>query len=653
MKLSRLLVGVITLLWAVVFFATLYTVIQNTRGYLVQQMEAHAQDTATSLGLSITQSKSFDDPIAIELMTSAIFDRGYYSEIKVKRANGQEVFSKKVDIAVADVPQWFVDSFSLPAPRMSAAVMDGWVKAADIEVLSHPGHAYRDLWEIAKHSFWVLLAVAIVSLVVVVVVLRAALRPLDDMEAQAIDISKRKFTILKKLPWARELHRISIALNSMCLSVERMLQEQTELADKMRKKAYVDHVTGLMNRNDFSEQLTHLLGASTKFAQGVLVVVRIRGFMGFNERNGRPAGDALLKRTADLLRGVADANPKSLLAKLDGPEFALVVPDVPEADVAALGDAIIKALTEIEETPRTEDSVMPHAGIAYHRYSEGASFGKLMATAGQALGVAQARGVPAWHLGESQVVEQNQAMTLEINGLFKVGLPSERVMLQFQAVKPCVVAEDVWNYRTETCVRILGSDGSVVRAGLFMATAKRLGAMELLDRVVTDKLLAHLAANGPVKGGATALNLSLESLLDPTFVDWLYQRLDSQRELARHIIIEVAEHSIASHLDVVKQVFSRLRETGAKLSIDRFGQNTTSLGFLRGLEVDYIKIEGGYTRGLTDSTDKQFFIQALVGIAHGLGIQVICEYIETAQDFDAVKALGVDGAQGYYIGKPE
>jgi len=193
----------------------------------------------------------------------------------------------------------------------------------------------------------------------------------------------------------------------------------------------------------------------------------------------------------------------------------------------------------------------------------------------------------------------------------------------------------------------------VVRAGLFMATAKRLGAMELLDRVVTEKLLSHLAANGPVKGGATALNLSLESLLEPSFVDWLYQRLDSQRELAKHIIIEVAEHSIVSHLDVVKQVFSRLRQTGAKLSIDRFGQNTTSLGFLRGLEVDYIKIEGGYTRGLVESTDKQFFIQALVGIAHGLGIQVVCEYIETAQDFDAVKALGVDGAQGYFIGKPE
>jgi EAL domain-containing protein (putative c-di-GMP-specific phosphodiesterase class I) len=96
-----------------------------------------------------------------------------------------------------------------------------------------------------------------------------------------------------------------------------------------------------------------------------------------------------------------------------------------------------------------------------------------------------------------------------------------------------------------------------------------------------------------------------------------------------------------------------LRETGVRLSIDRFGQSTASVGYLRSLEVDYIKLDGGYTRGLTESTDRQFFVQALVGIAHGLGIQVVTEYIENEREFEMVKSLMVDGAQGYYIGKPE
>lgn len=655
MKLSRLLVGLISLLWLVVFVATLYTVVNSTRDYLTRSMETHAQDTATSLGLSITQSKSFNDPVTIELMTSAIFDRGYYSEIQVNKVTGESIFKKRVEKAVEGVPQWFMSSFALPTPRMNAVVMDGWRKAAVVVVESHPGHAYKEMWEISQRSFWVLLTVAIISLIVVVIVLRMALRPLDDMERQADDISRRKFTILEKMPWARELHRISKALNSMCHAVEGMLNEQTELATKMRNKAYIDPVTGLMNRNDFNEQLTHLIGAPTKFSTGTVGVVRIRGFAAYNEREGRVAGDTLFKRTAHLLQEIGKPYPGALVAKLDGPEFAIVVPEIPEADVTKLGDAVIAGLAEIEEFPRTEQSLMAHAGFAYYRYHDGASFGKLMSAAGQALSVAQGRGVPAWHLQQEgqQQNDPNATMAVEINGLFKVGLPPDRVVLQYQAVRPCQVADAQWDYRTEACIRILAADGTIVRAGMFMSTAKRLGALQLVDRVVTEKLIQHIATNGPVKGGSTALNLSLESLLDKGFVDWLYAALNAKRDIAKHVIIEVAEHSIVSNLEAVKAVFSRLRETGARLSIDRFGQSTATLGFLRGLEVDYIKIDGGYTRGAADSTDKQFFIQALVGIAHGLGIKVVTEYVETEAEFNIMKGLMVDGAQGYFIGKPE
>ena len=76
------------------------------------------------------------------------------------------------------------------------------------------------------------------------------------------------------------------------------------------------------------------------------------------------------------------------------------------------------------------------------------------------------------------------------------------------------------------------------------------------------------------------------------------------------------------------------------------------MGFLRSLEIDYIKLDGSYTRGISESSDRQFFVQSLVGIAHGLGIQVVTEYSETEAEFNAVKGLMVDGAQGYYVGKP-
>ena len=654
MKLSRLLVGLIALLWIVVFFATLFVVVNSTRDYLHRSMESHAQDTATSLGLSITQGKSYNDAVTIELMTSAIFDRGYYSEIQVKKVTGEPIFKKRVEKSVEGVPGWFVESFKLPTPRMDAVVMDGWRKAAIVEVESHPGHAYKELWEIAKRSFWVLLIVALISLAVVALVLKMALRPLDDMERQAVDISKRKFTILPKLPWARELHAISHALNEMCHAVERMLGEQTALTEKMRQKAYVDAVTGLMNRNDFSEKLNHMISTPEEFGSGALAIVRVNGFAQYNEKNGRPAGDGLLQKTAQLLSKVADDRERVLLARMDGPEFALMVPDVAASELSALGDALVKALSEIEEFPRSATSVMGHVGLAHYQHREGASFGKLMQGANQALAVAQGRGQPGWHSPEAATDADAAAAAVnaQVNTVFKGGISEAFVTVQYQPVRGCQ-ADGAWRYRSEALVRVTGEDGAMIPAGLFIPVAKRLGQLADLDRMIVTKVMQRIAASGPINGGATAVNLSPESINEPGFVDWLCAQLKQQPAVAKQLIFEVSENSIINKIESIKTALHRLRESGARCSIDRFGQSTASVGFLRSLEIDYIKIDGSYTRGIIESSDRQFFVQALVGIAHGLGIQVVTEYIETEAEFNAVKGLMVDGAQGYYVGKPE
>jgi EAL domain-containing protein (putative c-di-GMP-specific phosphodiesterase class I) len=97
-------------------------------------------------------------------------------------------------------------------------------------------------------------------------------------------------------------------------------------------------------------------------------------------------------------------------------------------------------------------------------------------------------------------------------------------------------------------VRILDAKGQLIRAGEFIATAKRLGALQLLDRVVVDKVMQRIATEGPVRGGATAVNLSVETIIDPTFVDWLHAKLAAQRDVAQHIILEVAEHAIIANI---------------------------------------------------------------------------------------------------------
>jgi hypothetical protein len=155
MKLSRLLVSMICLLWLLVFIATLIIVVNSTKDYLQRAMESHAQDTATSLGLSITHSARVNDVGTIDTMANAIFDRGYYREITIKSTTGNILVSKRVEEAVRGVPDWFIQNFELKTPRMDAVVMDGWRRVAVVEVVSHPGHAYSELWRVSVRSAWV------------------------------------------------------------------------------------------------------------------------------------------------------------------------------------------------------------------------------------------------------------------------------------------------------------------------------------------------------------------------------------------------------------------------------------------------------------------------------------------------------------------
>ena len=120
MKLSRLLIGLISLLWVLVFIGTLWIVIQSTKDFLQKTLESHSQDTATFLGLAITHSGRVKDVETIERMTAAVFDRGYYTEILVKSMKGAPLVTKKVEQSVKDVPQFFIDWFPLETPRRNA-----------------------------------------------------------------------------------------------------------------------------------------------------------------------------------------------------------------------------------------------------------------------------------------------------------------------------------------------------------------------------------------------------------------------------------------------------------------------------------------------------------------------------------------------------
>jgi len=639
MKLSRLLILIISLLWLLILVGTLVISARNTHEYLQIQMRSHAQDTATSLGLSLSSVGKGDLAVA-NSMVDALFDRGYYRRIAIRGIAGETLVLRDQPIEVRDVPGWFTGLFALETPPGSALVMHGWKQAGTVEVVSHPGFAYKELWQVSVQAFWWVVAVGIVAFLLVALLLRMALAPLADMERQALGVSRREFATLKKLPWARELRRVAEAMNSMCVAVARMLGEQTALAARMRAKAYQDGVTGLANGRSFRERLDHLLGAPEEFTAGALFFIRLDRFDEYNDRHGHVAGNQALRLAAQALGSVCCRHAGCLLGRMNGPEFAMLVPDIAGEEIGALGDSAIAALKALRHG---EDGAPAHVGIAVCQTGQSAP--ELLAAADTALAAAQETGASCWRLhgGVGAAVKRGLGAA-ERKALVETALSTRSIVLHYQ---PVIAMDGGAIMHREALARIAAPDGALLPAGLFMAVVNQQGFAAEFDQQVVAQVLALDAAE------QLAVNLSGASLQSAEFVDWLCAQLAANGTGAARFVFETAELALLDKLDAAKAAIARIRRSGARFGVDRFGHSAASLGHLRSLAVDYIKIDGSYVRHIEQSEDSQFFLQALTGIAHGLGIRVIAEAVENQAEWDVLKELRIDGVQGCFVGAPQ
>jgi hypothetical protein len=132
MTLYRQLLLFTVLLFILLFSGTWLAKLESTRSFLIDQLESHAQDTATSLGLLASQHFAKEDMPAVETLINAVFDRGYYKNIILKDTDQNVLISQSLDVTIESVPHWFVKRVSLKTPEASANIMRGWRQAGTI-----------------------------------------------------------------------------------------------------------------------------------------------------------------------------------------------------------------------------------------------------------------------------------------------------------------------------------------------------------------------------------------------------------------------------------------------------------------------------------------------------------------------------------------
>ncbi|MFC1837592.1 EAL domain-containing protein [Thermodesulfobacteriota bacterium] len=649
MTLYRQLVIFTLVLFFLLFTGTWLAKLESTRSFLIDQLESHAQDTATSLGLSISQHSIDNDAAAIESMINAVFDRGYYRIVRYSDVQDRVLYDRVLDVTIEHVPQWFISLIPLKTPEATANVMAGWHQAGTVYVNSHPGYAYKTLWEnMVRMTIWFLVC-GIIVLVVGGFGLRVLLKPLVLVEKQADALCKKRYEVQDRLPKTKELRRVVEAMNRMTGKVKEMFQEQVTIAEGLKKQAYYDSVTGLGNRRFFESQITARLDRRDSVTKGIVFLLQIKDLHELNQQKGFQAGDELLQQVAVLIQAATKEFPNAVLARLTGGDFGIFVPDASSWDAESIADTLSNKIKQLAVQQLTLTDNVGHLGVV--SYDSSTTLGRLMSEADLALRSAQQTGPNTWQLNsltvESEKMPLGQQQWKEI---LDNALSERNIVLYAQPVVKTTDKDQI--FHLEIFSRIVQEDGSLLSAGLFMPFAERLQRVSYLDRIVIEEVIKIDASQ--IHADHIAVNISSASLENDSFRRWVYSVLKSLPVRAPRIDFEFAEFGAVQNLDLLKEFSAFVRQYGHLVGLDHYGQSFSHLGYLKTLRPDYVKIDRAYTGELKDEeSDSRFFIGSLCSVAHSLDINVIAEGVETEQQWDLLKSLNLDAIQGYIVDKPK
>ena len=206
----------------------------------------------------------------------------------------------------------------------------------------------------------------------------------------------------------------------------------------------------------------------------------------------------------------------------------------------------------------------------------------------------------------------------------------------------------------EVLLRMRDDSGKSILPAQFLASAERYQLMSHIDRWVVQAALTAMAGGTPhVPAGRTcSINLSAQTLGDEDFLEFVVDVLDHTGVSPEKVCFEVPETAVINHMDHAQRFIDVLHGMGCRFALDDFGSGIGSFSHLKHLSLDYLKIDGMYTRDLEHDSVNREMVTAMIKLARTLDFQVVAEQVEDPESFEALRGLGVDFVQGFVVERP-
>jgi diguanylate cyclase (GGDEF)-like protein len=420
-------------------------------------------------------------------------------------------------------------------------------------------------------------------------------------------------------------------------------EESVSIELQMRSLAYLDPLTGLPNRRAFIEAIER---AATQYNEGgpgfCLAMIDLDDFKSINDTDGHPVGDEVLIETAARIRTVL--GPGDVAARLGGDEFAIVSREFKdEAD--ELGQRLATALSAPFLLRRTQIRLAASIGIATCP-QDGTERITLMSRADVALYRAKSRGGREV-LSFTPDMEESLLRRVKIEQALREIDPYPLVEIVFQPIYD-TMSNQITTF--EALARWNHPDLGIVEPLEFIDVAERIGVMS----GITERIFATAIAEAtywPAQIGLS-LNLSGVHLCDfntPLMIMSLLKRHGLSPD---RLEIEITETSMLTDFGAARKILGLLRATGIRIVLDDFGAGYASIGYLKEIAFDRVKIDGEIISDIVGSHRAKVLLDGILRLCAATGIPATAEKVETEEQLLILQELGCDRVQGYLLGRP-
>jgi diguanylate cyclase (GGDEF)-like protein len=406
-----------------------------------------------------------------------------------------------------------------------------------------------------------------------------------------------------------------------------------------------DPLTMLYNRRTFERYVKDNIERSSRTGSVFsIVLIDIDDFKLINDVYGHQTADMVLKELSERLK--RSLRRMDIPARFGGDEFVVLLPDISRDTARTVAKRLINILSSKPVKIEDKEISLSVSTVVVSYPQDGTSEEELITYAEYLMREAKRKGKGM--ILSSEESPHKFSVVKEVERSVVESLEKSSVMPFYQEI---IDLKDMYSFGFEVLMR-MKFNGRFLSAGEFVNVAERIGAMQKLDLLLIEKVFENYKLFENKFPLFIFINMVPENATEE-FAEKVRALADKYSVPTNNVVFEITERKAIEDIMRVVSFVRELKDEGFRFAIDDFGSGYSSFYYLKYLPVDFLKIEGEFIKTLPNSPKDRIFIEGIVSVAKKMGIKTIAEFVENEKVLEVVIDLGIDYAQGYYLGKPE